>query len=222
MTTPFWINNPSILINRDNVLQFWPTEKMTFNEKLNSISRIVIFLTIIGTCIIQSFKMFFTGIVTILAIILLYYFENNKNSKKESFSTIEDIKKDFCIPKKTNPLCNVQLTQYTENPNRKSAAPAFNPIVKEEINERTQSFIASQFSEVPEKQEDIKKRLFRDLGDNFTFAQSMRNFYSTPSTTIPNDQKSFAEFCYGDMPSCKEGDPLACSQWNPRWINGQE
>jgi hypothetical protein len=44
----------------------------------------------------------------------------------------------------------------------------------------------------------------------------MRNFYSTPNTTIPNDQKAFAEFCYGDMISCKEGNPIACAQWEPR------
>ena len=36
-----------------------------------------------------------------------------------------------------------------------------------------------------------------------TFA---RNFHTMPSTTNPNDQTAFAEFCYGNMKSCKEGD----------------
>ena len=27
MSTPFWINKPSILINQEYMLQFWPTEK---------------------------------------------------------------------------------------------------------------------------------------------------------------------------------------------------
>ena len=65
----------------------------------------------------------------------------------------------------------------------------------------------------------IKNRLFQDLGDNFVFNQSMRNFYSTPSTTIPNDQKGFAEFCYGNMSSCKEGDTIQCSKNNRRLGN---
>ena len=48
----------------------------------------------------------------------------------------------------------------------------------------------------------------------------MRTWYATPNTTIPNDQKGFAEFCYGNMTSCKEaGGGLACSKDNPRWIN---
>ena len=42
----------------------------------------------------------------------------------------------------------------------------------------------------------------------------MRNFYSMPNTQIPNNQKDFANFCYGNMPSCKEGDELQCSKNN--------
>ena len=44
----------------------------------------------------------------------------------------------------------------------------------------------------------------------------MRNFYSMPNTQIPNNQKAFAEFCVGDMTSCKEGNIDACSKINRR------
>ena len=47
----------------------------------------------------------------------------------------------------------------------------------------------------------------------------MLNFYATANTTIPNDQKGFAEFCFGQMPSCKEGDGLQCLKDNPRYTN---
>ena len=40
----------------------------------------------------------------------------------------------------------------------------------------------------------------------------MRPFYSTANTTIPNDQGAFADFCYGSMVSCKEGNPFACTK----------
>ena len=45
---------------------------------------------------------------------------------------------------------------------------------------------------------------------------NMRNFHSMPNTTIPNGQKAFAEFCYGNMPSCKDGDGQQCSKINRR------
>jgi len=40
----------------------------------------------------------------------------------------------------------------------------------------------------------------------------MRNFHSMPNTSIPNNQKDFAMFCYGSMKSCKEADEGACSK----------
>ena len=42
----------------------------------------------------------------------------------------------------------------------------------------------------------------------------MRNFYAMPNTQIPNNQKDFAEFCYGNMPSCKDGDYFQCEKNN--------
>jgi phospholipid N-methyltransferase len=65
-------------------------------------------------------------------------------------------------------------------------------------------------------QPNIDKKLFQDVTDNLELEQSMRQFYSTANTTIPNDQTSFAEFCYGDMISAKEGNAFASVRNNPR------
>jgi hypothetical protein len=64
--------------------------------------------------------------------------------------------------------------------------------------------------------EKLRKKLFADLGDKYEFDDSMRMFYTTPNTMIPNDQKGFAEFCFGDMISCKQGNEMACQRFNPR------
>ena len=40
-----------------------------------------------------------------------------------------------------------------------------------------------------------------------------RNFHTMPNTTNPNDQKAFAEFCYGNMRSCKEGECFVTSNY---------
>jgi 1-deoxy-D-xylulose-5-phosphate reductoisomerase len=45
-----------------------------------------------------------------------------------------------------------------------------------------------------------------------TFEQSMRQFYSNPATLTPDDQQAFAEFCYGSMISCAEGNKFACAR----------
>ena len=109
------------------------------------------------------------------------------------------IKSSFKHPTKRNPLMNVLLPEIQYDPQRKAAAPAFNPVVEKTINAKV-----------------ADPKLFLDLGDNIAFDASMRNFYSTAATTIPNDQTAFAEFCYGTMPSCRGGDYLQCSKNNYR------
>jgi hypothetical protein len=47
----------------------------------------------------------------------------------------------------------------------------------------------------------------------------MINFNTNPNTQIPNDQAGFADFCYGNMPSCKEGNEFACMKKDFRYIN---
>ena len=41
--------------------------------------------------------------------------------------------------------------------------------------------------------------LLRDLGDTMAFSNSMRQFYATANTQVPNDQKAFLDFCYKNM-----------------------
>ena len=125
-----------------------------------------------------------------------------KLDKTEAFTNAnyyELIKDDYNTPTNKNPVMNVLLTEIQDNPTRKSAAPTFNPIVSEDINTATKEFITNEF-----KDPNIDEKLFKDLGDNFAFDQSMRTWYATPNTQIPNDQKKFAEFCYGNMKTNKE------------------
>ncbi len=33
---PFWANDPTVLFNKDYILQMWPLQTMTFDEKLKN------------------------------------------------------------------------------------------------------------------------------------------------------------------------------------------
>lgn len=219
MTTPFWLNDPTILFKNKYILQLWPTENMNLELKLNAISRLIILFTILGYILTNTFKIIVTGLVTLVVIILLYKFKTEKKhpEPKESFTNLNlynAIKGNLTMPTEINPAMNVLLPQIQDNPSRSEAAPAYNKFVEADINNSTKEFVRKQFDDP-----DIDSKLFSDLGDNFQFDQSMRSWYATPNTTVPNDQKSFAEFCYGDMVSCKEGHELACSRNHPRWTN---
>jgi len=221
MTTPFWTTDPTILFNSEHINQIYPKEKMSVEEKINAISRLIIILTFLGYLITQTVKIVITGVITLGVLVLLYNVRNRGNLNKtkvvEGFSSVNPkyydlMKPNFTSPSENNPLMNVLLTDIADNPMRKQAAPSFNKEVEKIINNKTQQFISSEF-----KDPNIDQRLFRDLGDAFEFDQSMRTFYATPNTKIPNDQTSFADFLYGDMISCKEGNGLACTRDNPRY-----
>ena len=233
MSNSFWFNDPSILLKQTNVFELWPSAEMKFESKLNAITRLVILLTIIGYLITQKTKFIITGIITLVVIVFLYNIQSKKNIKdKEGFINAEMYKKDlmyndpeifknnkqnFTEPATTNPAMNVLLTEIADNPNRKPAAPAFNAEVDADINKKTINMVKGNF-----KDPNIDQRLFKDLGDSYTFDQSMRTWYATPNTQIPNDQGSFAEFCYGDMISCRDetNNEEACTRnMPPRWTN---
>lgn len=224
MTTPFWLNNPNILFKSDEITHIWPSPEMSFEAKLNSITRIIILMTILGYFITKNTKFLLSGFITLGAIILLYLIKKNKgnNVNVEPFMNnnnyYHNTESIFTLPTTHNPVMNVLLPEIDDNPHREKAAPAFNPIIENDINEKTKQFVVQNFDD----QTTIDERLFKDLGDNFSFDQSMRAWHPMPNTTVPNDQKSFREYCYGDMIACRDetNNELACTRnMPPRWTN---
>ena len=234
MTSTFWLNDPTILLNKEYILQLWPTSSMSFEENLNAISRLIIILSILGFLATRSINIIIVGVVTLIVIIILYNTRKPKLMRtKEGFTTDKDnsimnngspvidspktlqkfLNNEFVLTSKKNPLSNVLLTDIADNPTRKAAPPSFNIQVYEDINNNTKKMVQSLNPGI----KNTNKQLFGDLGEKFEFDQSMSRFYSTPNTKVANDQGAFAEYLYGDMPSCRNGDPFACVQDNLRY-----
>lgn len=232
--TPFWLNEPTILFNKKHITEIWPNPNMSNMEKLNAISRFVIVASLLGYLLTLNIGIIFVCIVTLAVIAILYHVQSNQNKKeqdektkdippkiKESFVNsilYNELKNDYTNPKENNPMMNVLLPEISYNPTRNEAAPAFNVEVEKEINKNTKDYVVdTTFSDESAKQKEyIKRKLFSDLGDSYSFDYSMRNFYTNPNTTIPNDQEGFANFCFGDMISAKEGNEFALGRWQPR------
>lgn len=252
-STPFWINDPTVLFKREEMMDIWPAPLMSIEQKMNAISRIVILLSILGFLITKNVNIIFTGAVTLAIFVMMYKLQHqeeydakngssngnkngNNNGKKEGFinskfsndptkNQLEQskysksrgiLKPNMTTPTVANPMMNVLLTEIAYNPERNQAAPAYNPKIEKEINHTTE--VATVLDFEPRNMteaEKLRKKLFADLGDKYEFDDSMRSFYTNPNTTIPNDQKGFAEFCYGSMISCKEGNEFACQRFNP-------
>lgn len=100
---------------------------------------------------------------------------------------------DYTPPTSRNLFMNVLLDEYKYNPNRPVAAPVGNGMVKQTLDDY------------------FRVHWFSDPTDVFGKNQNQRQFVTQPSTTVPNDQGSFANWLY-KIPgkTCKEGGRAAC------------
>jgi len=242
MTTPFWSNDPTIIFNKENILQVWPTQQMTFESKLNAISRIVIIMSLLGFIFTRNFNLIIIGIITLAIIFTLYKLRKqslvSSLIKKEGFSvnssmqpsalspapmlkdpvTLQTVlRSNFHPTTKKNPFGNVLLTDINDDPNRLAAAPSFNPDVYDEIDRA----VKKQTQMLNPGIINTNKQLYGDLKDNYDLDNSMMQFYSMPNTRVANDQGAYAEYLYGNMPSGKSSGPdgaFARVQDNYRYI----
>ncbi len=228
MTTPFWSNDPTILFNKDNILQIWPTQQMIFEAKLNAISRIVILMSILGFIFTRNWNLVIIGIVTLAIIFTLYKLRKqslvSSLIKKEGFTvnpsmqpsslspspmlkdpvTLKSVlRSNFHPTTKKNPFGNVLLTDIGDEPNRLAAAPSFNPDVYDDIDKA----VKKQTQMLNPSIINTNKQLYGDLLSNYDLDNSMMQFYSMPNTRVANDQGAYAEYLYGNMPSSKSSGP---------------
>jgi len=224
MTDSFWYNNPLILLNKDYILEVMPKQGMSYERKMNSITRLIIYFTSLVYIFTTSRKLIIGCLAILLFIIILYKVRQNQIIN-EGFNNISDqprvnsslsnsdnitnpqtletfSKHEFKEGNKKNPFSNVLLTDIMDDPDRNAAPPSFNPQIDENITKNIKKSVQLMNPGI----KNTNKQLFSDLTDNFYLDQSNRAFYSTANTRVSNDQGAFANFLYGNMPSSKESN----------------
>jgi hypothetical protein len=125
----------------------------------------------------------------------------------------------YSMPTETNPLMNVLPPNDGEYGNRPPAAPAFNRKIEQRINDAVVQGVAGigmiDGDTDSNPDDSVRSKLYADLGGEIDLSNSMQRFTSNPSTTTPNDQSGFAEFCYGAVGTCARGGELFCVPESP-------
>ena len=202
----FWLNDPTVLFDSQQILELLPLPNLSMTKKLNAITRLIIIFTMVGFTFNRSLNILVSAAISLVVIVIVYKTqvkndmkELMKKSIREGFANKDDfvdiLSSSYQQPTENNPYMNVLMTDYKYNTDRDPAAPAYNKNIKKNIDESVKKIPG-----------DISDKLFNNLGDNLSFEHMSRNFYSMPNTQIPNAQGEFADFCYGNMKSCKEGD----------------
>jgi hypothetical protein len=190
----FWLKDPKILIAKDRLIEFVPTPDMTLEERMNAIARLSIYLGVLLTIIYKKVNMIYITLCTLTILYIIYEHFPGLLSKQTGGAPpgLEHMVGKLQLPTAENPFMNVLLTDYTQNPNKKPAADVDNPHVKKEIERH------------------FNDGLNREIDDIWQKENSQRQFYATPSTTIPNDRDGFMKWCYNTPYSCKDGNMSNC------------
>lgn len=231
---PFWAEKPSILWQQNRLSEFVPAPNMSWSEMLNSIVRGAALVSLVLAIYFRTDSPFY---ILLFALILTYIIakypgpvmkqltlaqswlkkmpsrdniaEQNLDTEEKDIRNAEffvqsDANKDEwktmeIKPTTDNPFMNFNIFA---DPTNKPAAPL-------------------SYSS-PSLQADIEKKfqneLYRDVSDLYNKQHGQREFYTTPSTTFPNDQTSFARWLYATPPTCKE-EGIRCIPYDNNPVN---
>lgn len=178
----FWLENPKILFSDDFDFQI----PSGFVDRLNFFFRYSLILSIILAIIFQDLNFLLLAIIIGLITIMFYY------NRKEHYNNDDEI---TIIDNKVcrnstfhNPFMNPSLLDIKEH----------------------------QIEACNHEKVDMNKKfyegVYRSANDLYDKEASLRQFYTVPSTTIPNNQGEFANWLYNQGPSCKEGNYDRCTK----------
>lgn len=203
MVQKFWFEEPGVLINMQYLSSFFPTTEMTLIEKLNAIMRLTLYLGVILMLIRKNYLYLYIPIVAAGFTLGAYYYDEEIIKKQTDIE--KSVAEGFGLnanlevqPTSNNPLMNINL--ITSERTLPPAPMYYDDLeIKSEINDK------------------FNTNLYRNVDDLYGKANSQRQYYTMPSTTIPNRQTEFAKWCYQTGPTCKESS-IECASNYP--ING--
>lgn len=209
----FWLNNPQILIDPKRFIEFYPSPLMTRVEQLNAIVRFCFYLSIVLILVKQNINYIYLFLISLVMTFLIYQYDPTLkgDEKIELYDVYENkspINQDvnFVKPSYNNPFMNILLPEILDDPTR-------------------QAYSKKSFINNLELSQDVEDKfaynLYQDVDDVFGKTNSQRQFYTTPITTVPNDQGGFAQWCYGRPDTCKDENGYQCMLNNYRFLDGE-
>jgi hypothetical protein len=189
-----WYKDIANFINKDNFNIFFPVKFMSYEEKLNSIMRLIIYTMIIFYLWTRNLKLSLIIIIlaSIVSIVMyeIYIETERKVALKNFQNNLININKKTCIkPTKDNPFMNVLPgnnlpTDIDTNDELKSQYTACN-ITNEKVKQQVE--------------DSFDRDLYQDAEDIYGKKGGNQRFVSIPNEVSLNHQRKFAEWLYGDL-----------------------
>ena len=203
MYTPFWYNQPNILIDKNSLFEIFPVKEYDTVRKLNAVLRFSIYYTIIVFMYNRNTNIFAVPLIT--ALVTFFIHKNNSSIQVNNLDTQlrNDIINNEIVSGKHNLGCSLPTK---DNPFMNT--PFFDVAADKELPQSCTSYDNKGIQRKIEKEFD--KGLYRNYTDIFGKENSQRQFFTVPGRQGIPDQSSFAHWLYRTPDTCKEGNKLAC------------
>jgi len=154
-----WVNNPTVLLDKNTLFEIWPTQQMCYERKINAMSRLIIILTILGFILTRSVKILIVGLITLIVIYLFYYQNWYKNNKEAFNSGIDSESSSEYVP-----IVNVNTSEKILNPNTTSISINELPINSENGTPLNKFMNENYYKSTPKN--PLGNVLLTDINDN--------------------------------------------------------
>jgi len=198
MDTNVWFNDPTQLFKSDRILSFWPTSQQDSATRINAATRFIIYAACIIYLIKRDVRVFALAAMVLFVLFILHKNGMVNNPVARPMHSYDQSYNPSCQrPTFDNPMGNVLLSDYIEQPNRPPACDY--------------STVRNQVKYFLDDTIPYDGGRSRTAMPEFQRNAASRQFVSTSASTIPGDQTGFAEWCYGkkNAPLCRD-DPTKC------------
>lgn len=185
-----WYKDPLVLFSYDYIAEFFPNKTMTENERLNSLMRFSIYLSVLLYLYNDN-----EAILMIPIMMGLFTYATHQTHMREQMKNKELVQNghmQYREPTTDNPFMNPNLV--TDKHPDAVAKNVVDPLVQKNIINK------------------YEHSMVQDISDVYQKGNGQRQFYTVPSSTIPNKQGEFANWLYGNMASCKDNQ-YECLQY---------
>ena len=226
MTSVYWLEDPKILFDKENITELWPSSDMTYIEKMNTLCRLIIFLTLLGLIIFRSLSILIIGLIVLCVLTYIYNKKllNDTSSKiytKEDYNNSKKNTNNKTTTQKENfdnmaPWVNHEELINDDSSDSDSDSDSDGKKIKNPLNNHLVSDSTGAENKITKKRSLInnsklsnkvrhnsnlinKIKLQKDLEANFTLDRNLRNFYK-----VPDYDKSTIQYLTGNSATVKD------------------
>lgn len=207
MTSVYWLEDPKILFDKENITELWPNSNMTYIEKMNTLCRLIILLTIFGLIIFRSLSILIIGLI-VLCILTYIYNQKILNDTSSKIYTKEEYKKDKNKENFENmaPYVNNE-EEIKENDSKIKYNPLNNHLLSDsngaekKVSKNHIHINNSKLLKEVRHNSDLIHNIKteKDLEGNFTLDRNLRGFYK-----VPDYDKSTIQYLTGNSATVKD------------------